>query len=125
MDVCLVRHDGARLRHRPLPAAPAPLLQAVAPSRDGLVGAGAGLGPWDGRAALGAAAGLPGGLGPALARPALPGGKATTDPLAAHPMAAVLRGGRLPHASVSPAARRPPPRSAPPPPPRRCPRAAL
>jgi hypothetical protein len=37
---------------------------------------------------------------------ALHGGQAKTDPLASHQSAARLRGGMLPHASVSPAERR-------------------
>jgi hypothetical protein len=90
--VCLGRHAGALLRHRNMHAAPAPLRQAGAPSRDGWVVAVAGLVTWDGRADLGAAAGLPGVLGPALSRPAMPGGQATTDKSASPKMAAVLRG---------------------------------
>ena len=106
MDVCLVRHDGAMLRHRNMQAAPAPLRQAGAPSRDGWVVAVEGLFTWDGLADLGAAAGLPGVLGPALSRPAMHGGQATNDKSDSPKSAALLRGGLRPPASVSPAERR-------------------
>jgi len=108
MDVCLVRHDGAMLRHRNMQAAPAPLRQAGAPSRDGWVVAVEGLFTWDGLADLGAAAGLPGVLGPALSRPAMHGGQATNDKSDSPKSAALLRGGLRPPASVSPAERRAP-----------------
>jgi hypothetical protein len=87
-------------------AAPAPCLPAVAPSRDGLVGAVECLCTWAWLADVWAADGLPCVLGPALSMQALHGGKAPHDTIDAHKMAARLRGGRLPHASVSPAARR-------------------
>jgi hypothetical protein len=45
-------------------------------------------------------------LGPALSMQAIHGGKAKHDTIAAHTMAVLLRGGRRPPASVSPAARR-------------------
>jgi hypothetical protein len=106
MYVCIVSPDGARLLHRNRTAAPAPFLQAVAPSRDGLVGAVEGLCTWSWRADVWAAAGLPCVRGPALSMPAMHGGTATHDQSDAHKMAALLRGGLLPHASVSPAARR-------------------
>jgi hypothetical protein len=34
--VCIVPQEGASLRHRPMDAAPAPVLQAIAPDREGL-----------------------------------------------------------------------------------------
>jgi hypothetical protein len=108
LDVCLVHHEGARLLHRPLPAAPAPFLQAVAPSRDRVVVAVACLFPWDGLAALWAAAGSACVLGHALSRPARPGGQATNAQRDAQPRAALRRGGLLPQAEGSPAARRAP-----------------
>jgi hypothetical protein len=92
LAVCLVRHDGARVLHRPRPAAPAPVRHALAPARDGLGVAGAGLGTGDGLAARGAAMRLAYGRGPC--------------PREAHTRAARLRGGRLPPAAVAPVARR-------------------
>jgi transposase len=106
MDVCLLRHDGARLVHRHRPAAPDPFLQAVPPSREGLVVAVACRFPWYGLADLCAAHTLPFVLGHALSLPALHGGKATNDKSAAHKIAALLRGGMRPQASGSPAALR-------------------
>jgi hypothetical protein len=66
MDVCILNQAGAILLHRHMPASPAPFLQAIAPSRTAVVGGGAGLVPGAWLAALGARAGLPWGLGPAL-----------------------------------------------------------
>jgi hypothetical protein len=106
MSVWIVRPDGDLLRHRHLKAAPDPLLQAVAPAREGLVVAVACgfTGSW--RADLGAHAGLPVVLGPALSMTAIHGGTAQHDHIDAHTMAALRRGGLLPQASISPAQRR-------------------
>ena len=106
MSVCLMPHDGARLLHRPMTAAPAPCLQAMAPSRDGLVGAVAGLCTWYGLADLCADAGLACVRSHALSRQARHGGTAKNDTSDAHTIAALPRGGRRPQASVSPAERR-------------------
>ena len=106
MDVCIVSPAGARLLPRHRPAAPEPFLQAVTPSRAGLVGAVACLVTWSGLAALCAAPAIPCGLGPALSRQAIPGGQANTDPREAPKRAAVRRGGLLPQAAGSPAALR-------------------
>lgn len=106
MHVCLLRHDGASGLHRPMQAAPAPFLTAVAPSRAGLVVAVAGLCTGYGLADLGAEQGIPFVLGPALSMQAMHGGQATKDPSASEQMALVLRGGLLPQASVSRAAMR-------------------
>jgi hypothetical protein len=106
MDVCLVRHAGAMLLHRTMTAAPAPFLQAVAPSRDGWVVAVACIFPWSWLADFWAAAGIPGVLGHALSMPAMHGGKATNAKSDSPTMAALLRGGMRPQASVSPAALR-------------------
>jgi len=89
-------------------AAPAPLLQAIAPYRAGLVVAVAWMFPWSWLAARGAPEGLAVGLGQALSMQAMQGGKATNDKSEAHKMAVLLRGGRLPQASVSPAPMRAP-----------------
>jgi hypothetical protein len=108
MDVCRVHHDGDMGLHQHRQAAPAPFLQAIAPSRARLAVAVEGLFPWSWLAALWAHAGMACGLGPALSMQARHGGKANNDQSAAHKMAVWLRGGLLPHASVSPAARRAP-----------------
>jgi hypothetical protein len=96
MSVCILPQDGASLVHRPMQAAPEPWLRAMAPSRDGLVVAGACLFPWSWWAALGAAAGLPFVLGPARSMKAIPGGTAKNDKSASHKIAVRLRGGMLP-----------------------------
>ena len=51
MSVCIVSQDGAILVPRNMPAAPEPFLQAIAPSRDGLVVAVECIVTWYGRAA--------------------------------------------------------------------------
>jgi hypothetical protein len=106
MAVGILSHEGESLVHRKRQAAPAPLLQAIAPYREGLVVAVECLFTWEWRADLCAQAGLAFALGHALAMPAIPGGKATTDPSASPKIAALRRGGRLPHAAVAPAQRR-------------------
>jgi hypothetical protein len=106
MSVGVLRHDGAIRLHLHMPAAPAPFLNAVAPSRDGLVVAVACLFTWYGRADLWAPEGMPVVLGHARSRQAMHGGTANNDTSDAHTIAALLRGGRLPQASVSPAQRR-------------------
>jgi hypothetical protein len=83
-----------------------PSLQTVAPSRQGMVVAGEGRFTWDGRAALGADAGILLVLGHALSMQAMQGGQATKAKLASHKMAPWRRGGMLPQASVEPATRR-------------------
>jgi hypothetical protein len=105
-SVGLLDQRGAVLVHRPRQTDPETFLKAMAPSRPGLVVAVAGRFPWYGLAARCADAGLPCVLGQALSRPASPGGTATPDPSDSPQMAAVLRGGRLPQAAVSPATRR-------------------
>jgi hypothetical protein len=47
MFVCIVNRDGEILGHRHMKAAPDPFLKAVAPYRDGLVGAVECLFTWD------------------------------------------------------------------------------
>jgi len=89
-----------------MPAGPASLLNAVAPSRAALVVCVACLFPWDWLAALGARDGIPFVLGHALSLQARHGGKAKTDHMDAQHMAVLLRGGRRPQAYVSPAALR-------------------
>jgi hypothetical protein len=95
MDVCLVRQEGDILLHRTMQAAPAPFRKAVAPYRDGLVVAVAGLFTWYWLADLWADEGLPFVLGPALSLQAIHGGKATNDRIDSQKLAALLRGGLL------------------------------
>jgi transposase len=101
--VCLMPHDGEILLHRHMKAAPAPVLKAVAPYRDGLGVAVECLFPWYGLADLGAAAGLPFVLGHALSMKAMHGGKAKNDTIDSPQIAGLLRGGMLPQADVYPA----------------------
>jgi hypothetical protein len=98
-----MHHDGDSRRHRPMPAAPAPLLQAMAPYRKALVVAVAGMGPCSWRAALWADAGMAVVLGHALSLQALQGGQATNAQSDAPKMAVRLRGGLRPQASGYPA----------------------
>jgi hypothetical protein len=70
----------------------------MAPYRPGLVVAVEGLCTWSWLADLGADQGLPCGLGQALDRKAMPGGKAKNDTSDAQQLAALLRGGMRPHA---------------------------
>jgi hypothetical protein len=100
LDVCLLSHDGETVLHRHRQAAPAPLLQAIAPSREGLVVAVACLCPWSWLADLWAPEGMAFVLGHALSMKASHGGKAKHDTLDSPKMATLLRGGRLPQASV-------------------------
>jgi Transposase len=106
MYVCIVSHDGEIVLHRHMQAAPEAFLKAVAPSREGLIVAVECLCTCYGLADLCAHAGMPFVLGHALSRKAIHGGKATHDPIDAHKIAALLRGGMLPQAYVDPAERR-------------------
>jgi hypothetical protein len=102
-DVCLVHQDGDGLLHRNMQAAPAPVLKAIAPYREGLVVAVECLFPWSWLADLCAHEGMAFVLGHALSMKAIHGGKAKTDTLDSHKIAVSLRGGMLPQASVDPA----------------------
>jgi transposase len=106
MSVCVLSHAGEILLHRHRKAAPEPFLQAVAPDRDGLVVAVECLFTWYWLADLCAEEGIPFVLGHALYMTAIHGGKAKHDTIDAHKIAALLRGGMLPQASVYPAAMR-------------------
>jgi transposase len=103
MYVCIVSHDGEMLLHRNMKAAPEPFLQAVAPYRDGLVVAVECLFTWYWLADLCTAEGIPFVLGHALYMQAIHGGKAKNDQIDSQKIAALLRGGMLPQAYVSPA----------------------
>jgi transposase len=106
MDLCILDQAGATLLHRHMPATPEALRKAIAPSRAQMVLAAAGMLPWYWLADLGADHGIPVVLGHALSMQALHGGKATNDQSDAQQIASLRRGGRLPQASVSPAAMR-------------------
>jgi len=103
MYVCIVNHDGAMVLHKNMKAAPEPFLKAIAPSRDRLVVAVEGMFTWYGLADLCAHEGMAFVLGHALSMQAIHGGKATNDQSDAQKIAVLLRGGRLPQASVYPA----------------------
>jgi transposase len=106
LSVCVVSHEGDIVLHRNMQAAPEAFLKAVAPYREGLVVAVACLFTWYWLADLCAEEGIPFVLGHALYMTAIHGGTAKNDTIDAHKIAAVRRGGMLPHASVSPAAMR-------------------
>ncbi|HSX79106.1 MAG TPA: transposase [Candidatus Saccharimonadia bacterium] len=103
MDLCILDQAGATLLHRNMTATPEALRKASAPSRDPIVLAAAGMLTWYGLADLCAAHGIPGVLGHALSRKAIHGGQAKNDNIDAPTIAVLVRGGRLPQASVSPA----------------------
>jgi len=102
LSVCILDADGTAVFHETLAASPAVFLKAVRPFRDGLVVACECLFAWSWLADLCHAEGIPFVLGHALDRKAIHGGKAKTDPIDARTIAARLRGGMLPQASVSP-----------------------
>ena len=103
MSLCLLHRDGEIRVHRHMPAGPEPLLTAIAPYREELVVCVACLFTWYWLADLCAREGLPFVLGHALSMKAMHGGKAKNDKIDAPKIAVLLRGGRLPQASVSPA----------------------
>jgi transposase len=85
-----------------LAATPQAFLQAVAPFRDGLVVACECMFAWYWLADLCQEQRIPFVLGHALYMKAIHGGKAKTDPIDAHKIAVLLRGGMLPQAYVYP-----------------------
>jgi transposase len=103
MSVGILSHDGDLRLHRNMKAAPEPFLQAVAPSREGLVVAVECLFTWYWLADLCVHEGLPFVLGHALSMRASHGGKAKHDQIDSHKIATLLRGGMLPQAYVYPA----------------------
>jgi hypothetical protein len=98
MSGCILRQDGDLGLHRHRPAGPDAWLQALAPERDALGLAVAGLLPGYGRADRWAQAGRPVGLGPALSMQALQGGQATNATRDSQPSAVLRRGGLRPQA---------------------------
>src|SRR5262249_59745792 len=125
MSVCILNHDGELLGHRAMTASPETFLQVIAPDREDIVVAVECIFTWYGLADLCTHAGLPFGLGQALYMTAIHGGKAKNDRLDARQGAVLLRGGMVPQAYISPAARRATPDLPPRPPPLRAKRARL
>jgi hypothetical protein len=100
-SVCSLRPEGASGRHRTLTAAPDALRKAAAPSRAGLLGAVACFLPWAWHAALCTPAGLPCGLGQALARQARHG---AWPPMTSAPLTSAgirLQGGQAPSGAAT------------------------
>jgi hypothetical protein len=106
MSVCLLHHEGESMLHHQMNTRPATFLQAMAPDREDLVVAVDCILTWSWLADLCAQAQMPFGLGHARYLQAIHGGKAQTDTLDAQHIAVLRRGGRLPQASVDPAAMR-------------------
>jgi len=79
MSLCILNQAGEILVHRNMPAGPAPLLKALAPSREDLVVCVACIFTWYWLADLCAREGIPCGRGHALSMQAIQGGKATND----------------------------------------------
>ena len=103
MDLCILDQAGETRLPRPMPATPEARLTASTPSREQIVLAAAGMLTWSWLAALCADHGIPCVLGHARSMQALPGGKAKHDTIDSQKIAALLRGGMLPQASVYPA----------------------
>ena len=106
MYVCILDQSGTILVHKNLPTTPEAFLRILAPYRDDLVVGVECIFTWYWVADLCAKEGMTFVLGHALSRKAMQGGKAQNDKIAAHKSAVLLRGGRLPQASVYPAAMR-------------------
>jgi transposase len=102
MYICLLDQGGEVLVHRQMKTDPHAFLNALAPSRPGLVVAVECLFTWDWLAALCADHGIPFVLGHALYLTAIHGGKANNDTIDSHQIATLLRGGMLPPTSVYP-----------------------
>jgi transposase len=94
---------GEVLVHRHMKTDPEAFLKTIAPYRAGLVVAVACMFTWYWLADLCADEGIPFVLGHALSMKAIHGGKATNDTIDSQKIAALLRGGMLPQASVYPA----------------------
>ena len=103
MYVCILSQSGEVLVHRNMQTDPETFLHVVAPYRQGLVVAVECLFTWYWLADLCADEGIPCVLGHALYMKAIHGGKAKNDTMDSQKIAALLRGGMLPQASVSPA----------------------
>jgi hypothetical protein len=96
MDVCILNQDGEIRLPRHMKASPATFLKAITPYREAMFVAVECIFTWYWLAALGAPAGIPVVLGPALSMQALHGGKAHNDKIDAHKMACVAPRGQAP-----------------------------
>ena len=103
MYLCILNQAGATLLHRNMPATPEALRKAIAPYHEQIVLAAECLCTWYWLADLCADHGIPFVLGHALSLKAMHGGKAKNDKIDSQKIAALLRGGMLPQAYVSPA----------------------
>jgi hypothetical protein len=103
MYVCILDQRGEFLVHRNMKTSPEACLNAIAPYRQGIVVAVECMFTWSWLAALCADHGIPFVLGHALSMQAIHGGKAQNDQIDSQKIAALLRGGMLPHAYVYPA----------------------
>ena len=103
MYVCILDQSGEILVHRHMQTDPDTFLKAIAPYRQGLVVAVECMFTWYWLADLCADEGIPFVLGHALSMKAIHGGKAKNDKIDSQKIAALLRGGMLPQAYVSPA----------------------
>src|SRR5258706_98635 len=103
MYVCILDQAGETRLHRNMPATPEALLKAIAPYREQIVLAAECMFTWYWLADLCAEHGIPFVLGHALSMKAIHGGKAKNDKIDSQKIAALLRGGMLPQAYVSPA----------------------
>jgi hypothetical protein len=93
MYTCILNQDGEIMLHRNMKASPETFLKAIAPYREGLVGAVECMFTWYWLADLCAREGLPFVLGHALYMKAIHGGKAKNDTIDSHKIATLLRGG--------------------------------
>jgi hypothetical protein len=108
MDVCMLDEHGTKLVHKNLPTTPEAFLPVIAAYKEDIVGGVECLFTWYGLADLCQQAGSAFVLGPALSMKARQGGKAKSEKSEAQKMAGLVRGGRLPPASVYPAELRAP-----------------
>jgi transposase len=106
MYLCILDGAGQVLLHRNVATTPAAFLAAVAPYREDLVVAVECMFTWYWLADLCAADSITFVLGHALAMKASYGAKAKNDPIDAHKIAVLLRGGLMPQADVYPAGMR-------------------
>ena len=106
MYVCILDQGGEVFVHRHMKTDPNAFLKTIAPYRQGIVVAVECMFPWYWLADLCADQEIPVVLGHALSMKAIHGGKAKNDQIDSQKIAAVLRGGMLPQASVYPATMR-------------------
>jgi hypothetical protein len=102
LSLCILDAQGTTVLHDTIAATPTAFLQAVAERRDGLAVACECMFAWYWLADLCVAEQIPFVLGHALYMKAIHGGKAKTDKIDAHKIAALLKGGLLPQAYVYP-----------------------